>query len=92
MPSNGIQYLVSQFLKAAHDNMDIMMGAANPNSAAIFEFRAAECKPLAVKFVNVFGCTAFVPIALVDTDHLAILTAYASITEKIRRVCKYCID
>ena len=92
MPGNGVQHLVAQLLETAHDDVNVMMGAANPNSTVIFEFRAAECKPLAVKFVNVFGCTAFVPIALVDTDHLAILTAYASITEKIRRVCKYSTD
>ena len=88
MPRDGIQHLVAQLLEAAHDDMDIVMGTTNPNRAVVAQLGTAQSKPLAVELVDVFRCTAFVPIAFIHAYLLAAMHADAAIAEKVRRISK----
>ena len=59
--------------------MDVVVRTTNPNSAIVFQFGAAQREPIAIELVDVFGCSAFVPIAFVYADLFAALHANAAI-------------
>ena len=88
MPCDGVQHLVAQLLETAHDNMDVVMGTANPNRAIVAQFGTAQGKPLAVELVYVFRSAAFVPIAFIDAYLLSAMHTDAAVTEKVRRIGK----
>ena len=72
--------------------MNIMVCAANPYSAIVFEFRTTKRKPLTVEVIDVFWCSTFVPIPFVYTYLFATVYADAAIAEKVRRVGKDGVD
>ena len=72
--------------------MDVVMCAANPNRAVVAQFGSAQGKPLAVELVYIFGCAAFVPIALIHAYLLTAMNADAAVTEEVWWVGKDGID
>ena len=68
--------------------MDIVVCATDPNCTIIFEFRSAEFQPFTIEFVNMFRCTAFVPIAFVNTYLLTAMYADATVTKEVWRIGK----
>ena len=69
-----------------------MVRTTNPNRPIVFQFGAAQWEPIAVELIDVFGCSAFVPIAFVHADLLTTLHANTAVAKEVGRVGKDSVD
>ena len=72
--------------------MDVVVCTTNPNRTIVFQFGTAQGEPIAVELVDIFGGSAFVPIAFVYADLLTALHADTAVAQEVRRVGKDSID
>src|SRR5574344_2012510 len=78
-PSDAIQNLVSQLRQAVGNRENVMVSAADPDSAVILQLLAAHRQPLIVEIVHLFWSNPLILITLIHAYHLARLTAYSSV-------------
>ena len=89
-PCNDIQDFESQCVEGVGDGKDVVVGAANPNRAAVLEFLPAQRQPFQIEVVDAGKSSAFVPRAFVVTDDFPGMGADSAIGEKTGWVCKDC--
>ena len=91
-PCNDIKNLVAKFRQTVGHRKDIVVCAGNPDGAIVLQFLPAQRQPLHVKGINLLLRHAFIPVAFIHTNHLAVLYADATTRQEIWRVGKYHVE
>lgn len=83
LPRDHVQNLVAQLGQTVGHGEDVVVSAADPNTAVVLELVATQAQPLPIERPHVLLRLPLVPRSLVHTHHLAALQRDAAIGEKI---------